>query len=125
MGGVSKGNEVVLRLQTPEAIRATMTHEMIHVIQGANYEEEPVDFPNPFTAELSAVADLNGDGVMEVVTSATPCSISAVNSRDRIIASALLVTIISSKARKRVSEARASATAVTASPSALRALRNR
>jgi hypothetical protein len=41
------------------------------VVLMANYEEEPVDFPNPFTAELSAVADLNGDGVMEVVTSAT------------------------------------------------------
>jgi hypothetical protein len=35
------------------------------------YEEEPVDFPNPFTGELTAVADLNGDAVMEVITSAT------------------------------------------------------
>jgi hypothetical protein len=41
MGGVSRGNEVVLRLQSALAMRATMTHEMIHVIQGASYEDEP------------------------------------------------------------------------------------
>lgn len=32
------------------------------------YEEDPVDFPNPATGALLAVADLNGDAVMEVVT---------------------------------------------------------
>lgn len=31
------------------------------------YEQDPVDFPNPGDADLVAVADLNGDGVMEVV----------------------------------------------------------
>lgn len=35
------------------------------------YEQEPVDFPNPGTGDVLAVADLNGDGVMEVVTSHT------------------------------------------------------
>ena len=32
------------------------------------FEEDPVELPNPGTGELLAVADLNGDGVMEVVT---------------------------------------------------------
>lgn len=31
------------------------------------YEEAPIDFPSPGTGSLLAVADLNGDGVMEVV----------------------------------------------------------
>ena len=46
-----------------------------------------------------------------MVTIATPSSISAVNSRLMIIASAELLTIISSKARKRTSSAMSSATA--------------
>jgi hypothetical protein len=41
------------------------------VVLMSAYEEEPVEFPNTFTGELTAIADLNGDAVMEVVTTAT------------------------------------------------------
>ncbi|HWL42533.1 MAG TPA: hypothetical protein VNQ73_06275 [Ilumatobacter sp.] len=38
------------------------------VVLWSYYEDDPIDFPNPGTGELLAIADLNGDGVMEVVT---------------------------------------------------------
>lgn len=41
------------------------------VVLWSYYEQEPIDFPDPADAEIVAVADLNGDAVMEVVVGET------------------------------------------------------
>lgn len=57
------GDYTLLIVRYPQA-----DGSVVDTVMWSFYEEDPVNFPNPGTGALAAVADLNGDGVMEVVT---------------------------------------------------------